>query len=150
MMRTLRCSAIRNALSTEDSSPVRGALVGCGFFSQNHMHAWRDLQQHGAVRGGVQIVAIVDPSEERRAITGDAFGIPEADRWASAAEMLADGSTKVEFLDIATQVDSHEELVGLAEHHADHLSHAVRRLRKPAVPGGGGALYYRRPGRASA
>jgi predicted dehydrogenase len=98
-----------------DGAPtkLRGALVGCGFFAMNHLHAWSMIDN-------VEIVAIVDPDEERRRIAGDAFAIPEAARWQCAHEMLADGATKesLHFLDIATQVDSHHELVSLAASHS--------------------------------
>jgi hypothetical protein len=29
----------------------KGALIGCGFFSRNHLHAWRDID-------GAEIVAL--------------------------------------------------------------------------------------------
>ena len=32
---------------------VRGTLIGCGFFAENHLNAWRDID-------GVEIVAVCD------------------------------------------------------------------------------------------
>ncbi|TIT86117.1 MAG: gfo/Idh/MocA family oxidoreductase, partial [Mesorhizobium sp.] len=37
---------------------LRGALIGCGFFAVNQMHAWRDID-------GASIVAICDRDPER-------------------------------------------------------------------------------------
>ena len=103
----------RTLYSGSAPTALRGALVGCGFFAMNHLHAWRMID-------GVEIVAIVDPDEERRTIAGDAFDIPASARWACAHEMLADATTResLDFLDIATQVDSHHELVSLAGAHS--------------------------------
>ncbi len=35
-------------------------MIGCGFFAQNHLHAWQDLQSDG-----VDIVAVCDVDPER-------------------------------------------------------------------------------------
>ena len=32
---------------------MRGALIGCGFFAQNHLNAWRDMRAEG-----VELVAV--------------------------------------------------------------------------------------------
>ena len=82
---------------------VRGALIGCGFFAQNHLHAWRDID-------GVEIVALCDRDEARLAATAGAFGI--ARTYADAATMLA--AEALAFVDIATTVPSHRPLVELA------------------------------------
>ena len=37
---------------------LRGALIGCGFFAVNQMHAWQDV-------AGAAIVAICDRDPER-------------------------------------------------------------------------------------
>ncbi len=82
---------------------LRGALVGCGFFSINHLHGWRDAN-------GVEIVAICDRSSERLRLVGDQFAI--AARYTDAAEMLAKES--LDFVDIATTAPSHLSLVEMA------------------------------------
>lgn len=82
---------------------LRGALIGCGFFAVNQMHAWRDID-------GASIVAICDRDPERLRIVGDQFGI--AKRYTDAAAMLA--ADKLDFVDIATTVGSHRPLVELA------------------------------------
>ena len=82
---------------------LRGGLIGCGFFSINHLHAWRDVQ-------GASIAALCDRDAARLAIAGDQFGI--APRYANAAEMLA--KERLDFVDIATTVPSHRPLVEMA------------------------------------
>jgi predicted dehydrogenase len=84
----------------------RGALIGCGFFAVNQLHAWRDLP-------GASIVAICDRDQARLDLVGDQFGI--AGRYVDAAEMLA--NEKLDFVDIATTVASHQPLVELVARH---------------------------------
>jgi predicted dehydrogenase len=85
---------------------LRGALIGCGFFAVNQMHAWQDV-------AGAEIVAICDRDPERLKIVGDQFGIDR--RYSDAAAMFADGG--FDFVDIATTVSSHRALVELAASH---------------------------------
>jgi D-apiose dehydrogenase len=85
---------------------LRGGLIGCGFFSINHLHAWRGVE-------GAAIIALCDRDPRRLAIAGDQFGI--ARRYADAEEMLA--KEKLEFVDIATTAPSHRSLVELAARH---------------------------------
>ncbi|RWL06157.1 MAG: gfo/Idh/MocA family oxidoreductase, partial [Mesorhizobium sp.] len=47
---------------------LSGALIGCGFFAVNQMHAWRNIE-------GASIVAICDRDPERLKVVGDQFGI---------------------------------------------------------------------------
>jgi hypothetical protein len=47
---------------------LNGALIGCGFFAVNQMHAWQDV-------AGASIVAICDRDPERLKIVGDQYGI---------------------------------------------------------------------------
>jgi len=86
-----------------DQKTLRGGLIGCGFFSRNHLHAWRQLD-------GVEIVALCDTDKERLAETSAMFGIARTYR--DAAEMLA--AERLDFVDIATTVASHRRLVELA------------------------------------
>ncbi|HEY4924537.1 MAG TPA: Gfo/Idh/MocA family oxidoreductase [Roseiarcus sp.] len=85
---------------------LRGGLIGCGFFSINHLHGWRDVE-------GASIVALCDRDPTRLALAGDQFGI--ARRYADAAQMLAD--ERLDFVDVATTVASHRLLVELAARH---------------------------------
>ncbi|NKJ06570.1 Gfo/Idh/MocA family oxidoreductase [Rhizobium sp. SG741] len=83
-----------------------GALIGCGFFAVNQMHAWRDVK-------GAHIVAICDRDPERLKIVGEQFGIER--RYTDAAALFADGG--FDFVDIATTVQSHRTLVEMAAAH---------------------------------
>ncbi|AZO41997.1 Gfo/Idh/MocA family oxidoreductase [Mesorhizobium sp. M7D.F.Ca.US.005.01.1.1] len=85
---------------------LRGALIGCGFFAVNQMHAWRDI-------AGAAIAAICDRDPERLKIVGDQFGI--AKRYTDAAELFAGES--LDFVDIATTAPSHRPLVEMAATH---------------------------------
>jgi predicted dehydrogenase len=85
----------------------KGALIGCGFFAVNHMHAWDAMKD-------VRIVAICDQDPERLSIIGEQFGISR--RYRTAQEMLDDGG--FDFVDIATTVQSHLPLVTQAAEYA--------------------------------
>ena len=85
---------------------LRGVLIGCGFFSINHLHAWRGVE-------GAAIVALCDRDPARLALVGDQFDI--APRYAEAQEMLE--REKPDFVDIATTVSSHRTLVEMAARH---------------------------------
>jgi predicted dehydrogenase len=76
----------------------KGALIGCGFFSQHHQEAWRRLQD-------VAIVTACDLSLERAQAAA-----PRG--YASAAEMLR--QEDLDFVDIATRSPTHLELVHMA------------------------------------
>lgn len=85
-------------------------MIGCGFFAQNHLHAWQDLKPEG-----VDIVAVCDVDPARAQAAAETFGVP---RWyADAAVMFR--AEKLGLVDIATQMASHLPLVKLA------LSHKV-------------------------
>jgi len=82
---------------------LRGALIGCGFFARNHLHAWAQLE-------GVEIVALCDANPERLAETAALFGIGRT--YASADALFA--AERLDFVDIATTVASHRPLVEMA------------------------------------
>lgn len=84
----------------------RGAVIGCGFFAQNHLHAWRELD-------GVDIVAVCDLDSGKAEEAARIFKIPRS--YTDAAQMLA--SEEPDFVDIATTLPSHRPLVELAAHH---------------------------------
>ncbi|EPX77922.1 Gfo/Idh/MocA family protein [Salipiger mucosus] len=84
-------------------SRIKGALIGCGFFARNQLHAWKGIE-------GVEIVAICDRDETRLAEAGDAFGISR--RYTDAGRMFDEGG--FDFVDIATTVPSHRPLVEMA------------------------------------
>ncbi|WP_457831633.1 Gfo/Idh/MocA family protein, partial [Staphylococcus aureus] len=80
-----------------------GALIGCGFFATNHLHAWKEIP-------GVEIVALCDSDVTRLASAGENFGIDR--RYGDAASLFA--AESLDFVDIATTVASHRGLVELA------------------------------------
>ena len=89
---------------------MRIAVIGCGFFAQNHLHAWRDID-------GVEVVALCDTDPARLDATSRGFGVTR--RYSDAAVMFADGG--IDVADIATTVPSHRPLVELAARHGVHV-----------------------------
>ncbi len=81
----------------------RGALIGCGFFARNHMHAWAQIAD-------VEIVAVCDIDPSRAEQLAQDFGVPSAHT--DAAKML--NEVPLDFVDIATMASSHRHLVELA------------------------------------
>lgn len=84
---------------------MAGCLVGCGFFAENHLNAWRDL--------GVTIAAVCDLDAAKAKATAERHGI--ARHYSDADEMLA--REKPAFVDVVTTVGSHRALVELAARH---------------------------------
>lgn len=82
---------------------MKVALIGCGFFAQNQMHAWQAID-------GVTVTAVCDRDEARRHATAARFGIPRS--YANADDMLA--AEDLDIVDIATTVASHRPLVEAA------------------------------------
>lgn len=85
------------------STHHRGALIGCGFFANNHMHAWAGIE-------GAEIVAVCDRDPAKAAAMAERFGVPAS--FTDAAEML--DRARPDFVDIATTSPSHRALVELA------------------------------------
>ncbi|MCX5512759.1 oxidoreductase [Kaistia algarum] len=80
----------------------RAAVIGCGFFSQNHLNAWNDLRER------VSIVAVCDIDRAKAEAAAKRFGVPKA--YTNVDEMLA--SESLDFVDIATTAPSHLALAG--------------------------------------
>jgi len=82
---------------------IRIAVIGCGFYAQNHLNAWRDLAGEGAV-----IAAVCDMDADKARAAGKEFGA----RWfTDAAQMIK--AAKPDLIDIVTQPETHRELVEL-------------------------------------
>ena len=94
------------------------ALIGCGFFAMNQLHAWNGI-------AGAEVVALCDRDPERLSIA--AALAPKAATYTDAAEMFAAGGFDV--VDIATTVGSHRALVEMA---ASHQVHVI--CQKPIAP----------------
>jgi predicted dehydrogenase len=78
------------------------AVVGCGFFAQNHLNAWRDLK-----REGVELVAVCDIDKGKAEAAAKNFNVPKA--YTDLDEMLA--KEKIGLIDIVTRVETHKEQV---------------------------------------
>lgn len=89
---------------------LRGALIGCGFFAENHLHGWAGVQ-------GARIVALCDRDPARLAAMSRRISIDML--YDDAARMLAE--VKPDFVDIATTVGSHRALVELAAAQGVHV-----------------------------
>lgn len=89
------------------SAVRRIGLIGAGWVAQHHLAGW------AALRGRAEVVAIADPSAERREARARAFQVPHT--YAGAQELLAAGG--LDAVDIAAPRAVHAELVRLA---ADH------------------------------
>ena len=84
------------------SAPLRGLLVGCGFFARNQLHAWAEIND-------AIISAVCDLDAERAKSYAHEFVIPE---WHTNISILDRGD--FDFVDICTTMDTHESLVKLA------------------------------------
>jgi predicted dehydrogenase len=87
---------------------LRAAVIGCGFFAQNHLQAWRDL---GAA--GVELTAVCDLDAAKAAEAARAFGVPR--HYSDARSMLE--AEAPDFVDVVTTMPSHRPLVELAAAH---------------------------------
>ena len=86
------------------SGKIRIGVIGCGFYAQNHLHAWNDLASQGAV---LSAVCDVDAGKARAA--GLSFGVPF---YTDAAAMLA--AERLHAVDIVTRHETHRALCELA------------------------------------
>ena len=59
-----------SAATSQNGKTMRGALIGCGFFAQNHLNAWRDMKAEG-----VELVAVCDIDPAKAKAAAEAFGI---------------------------------------------------------------------------
>ena len=83
----------------------RYALIGCGFFAQNHLHAWSQNPD-------VELVATCDVDFEKAKLAATNFG---GKAYASAEELFA--NEDLDFVDIATTPPTHKYMVELAAKH---------------------------------
>lgn len=83
---------------------IRIGVIGCGFYAQNHLHAWKDLVGEGAV-----LAAVCDVDAGKAEDAGRTFGVPFH---TDAVTMLA--SERLDAVDIVTRHDTHRALCELA------------------------------------
>ncbi|MDB2384194.1 Gfo/Idh/MocA family oxidoreductase [bacterium] len=83
------------------NSKTRIGVIGCGFFAQNHLNAWKSLGP-----AGVELAAVCDIDPDKAKSAASQFDVPA---WfANADEMLT--SADIDMVDIVTQVRSHKVL----------------------------------------
>lgn len=85
--------------------PYRFALIGCGFFAQNHLHAWAEIPE-------VELVAVCDIDPDRAHAAAESFG---GRAYTDAETLLA--NEELDFVDIATTPPTHRMMVELAASH---------------------------------
>ena len=93
------------------SAPLRFAVIGTGFFAQNHLHAWAEIPD-------VELVAVCDTDPERLAAAARDFG---GTPYSDARELFA--NEELDFVDIATTPPTHPMMVHLAAEHG--VGHAL-------------------------
>lgn len=97
----------------------RFAIIGCGFWSQFQLGAWQEIQ-------GNQCVALCNRTLSKAEELGKRFGIDKI--YNDAEEMIK--IEKPDFIDIITDVDTHEKYVKLgARYRVDVI------CQKPMAPG---------------
>jgi predicted dehydrogenase len=98
---------------------VRVGVVGCGFYAQNHLNAWRDLAPDGAM---LAAVCDIDPAKARAA--SENFGTPW---YTDVKAMLA--AEKLDAVDIVTRQDTHRAIAETT------IAHGVSTIvQKPFAP----------------
>ena len=88
---------------------LRGAVIGCGWFAMNHLHAWKAID-------GVDIVALCDPDAARVAEARHVCGnVASGACFDDAAQLVARApEIGLDFVDIVTTAEHHLPLVELA------------------------------------
>lgn len=87
-----------------EKKAIRVGVVGCGFYAQNHLNAWRDLAAEGAV-----LAAVCDTDPAKASAAGQSFGVPA---YTDMAVML--DAEKLDAVDIVTRQDTHRPLAELS------------------------------------
>jgi predicted dehydrogenase len=103
----------------ENQKKIRIGLIGCGFYAQNHLHAWTDLRSEGA-----ELVAVCDMDANKSRAAAQKFG---ATSYTDAQTMF--DKEKIDLVDITTQMGSHKALAAMA---AERGIAAV--VQKPFAP----------------
>jgi D-apiose dehydrogenase len=86
-----------------NAAPLRVGLIGCGFFAENHLAAWSSMND-------VVLAAVCDINLEKAHSAAERH--KAGAYYGDAAEMLA--RERLDFVDIATTMESHASLVALA------------------------------------
>ncbi len=86
--------------------PMRFAIFGTGFWSRYQLAAWRELE-------GVECVALFNRTKTKAEALAKEFGVPTV--YDDAEELLL--REQLDFMDIITDVGTHEKFVALAAQH---------------------------------
>jgi predicted dehydrogenase len=98
---------------------IRIGVIGCGFYAQNHLNAWRDLAPFGAA---LTAVCDVDPAKAKAA--GETFGVP----WYTDVQRMF-GGEPLGAVDIVTRQDTHREIAEAS------IAHGIPTIvQKPFAP----------------
>jgi predicted dehydrogenase len=97
---------------------LRMAVIGCGFFAQNHLNAWGMIPE-------VELVAVCDRDPERAEAARARFN---AARSYTDPEVMF-RTEQLDFVDIVTTMETHRALVSLAASHGVHVI-----VQKPLAP----------------
>ena len=84
---------------------MRCAVIGCGFFAQNHLNGWRQMASEG-----IELAAVCDIDRSKAEAAASAFGVPRI--YQDPEALLT--SEKLDFVDIVTRMENHLEPVRLA------------------------------------
>ena len=88
-------------------SDLRFAVLGCGFWAQFQIAAWKEL-------GGVELVALYNRTRSKAEALARRFDVPEV--YDDPEALLA--AEQLDFVDIITAVEMHAPLVELVAQHA--------------------------------
>jgi predicted dehydrogenase len=77
------------------------AVVGYGFFAQNHLHAWQDLGRQSA-----DLIAVCDIDAEKAKAAATKFNVPRC--YIRLDDLLTAESPSL--IDIVTRVETHKEM----------------------------------------
>lgn len=91
-------------------TPLRGALIGCGFVSRFHIEAWKSVPS-----ARLEALCEVDSDRLARAV----LAVPGARGYTSALTMFE--AERFDFVEICTRPDTHLALVALAAGHGAHV-----------------------------
>ena len=97
---------------------LRVAVIGCGFFAQNHLNAWGEIPE-------VELVAVCDRDPARAEAARARFNAGSA--YTDAEAMFR--AEQLDFVDIVTTMETHRPLVTLAANHGVHVI-----VQKPLAP----------------
>ena len=98
---------------------IRIGVIGCGFYAQNHLNAWRDLAPFGAA-----LTAVCDVDSAKAKAAGETFGVP----WHTDVKNML-SVEKLDAVDIVTRQDTHREIAEIT------IAHGVATIvQKPFAP----------------